>query len=91
MQQAKLPERSRAAFEDKTLSQVLDVAVRFDALQICNLASFELLVRRRQLVADAHSYNPSSPNYEGASYYLGTKFKPGGGHSVSRACQQVAG
>lgn len=90
VQQAKLPEGSRAAFEDETLSQVLDVAVRFDALQICNLASFELLVRRRQLIAEAHSYNPSSPNYEGASYYLGTKFKPGGAIVVPSLTEHVS-
>ena len=90
VQQSKLPDGSHAAFEDEVLSQILDTAIHYDALQVCNLASFELLVRRKQLIADAHSYNPTSPSYEGASYYLGTKYKPGGAIVVPSLTEHVS-
>lgn len=90
VQQSKLPEGSRAAFEDETLSRILDTAIQFDSLQVCNLASFELLVRRKQLIADAHSLNPASPSYDGANYYLGTKFKPGGAIVVPSLTEHVS-
>eukprot|EP00438_Fugacium_kawagutii_P032906 Skav229624 [mRNA] locus=scaffold1753:170636:171595:- [translate_table: standard] len=90
VQQSKVPEGSRAVYEDETLSQILDVAISYDALNVANLASFELLVRRKQLIADAHSYNAASPSYEGASYYLGTKFKPGGTIVVPSLTEHVS-
>eukprot|EP00435_Cladocopium_sp_Y103_P053284 s653_g17.t1 len=90
VQQSRLPDGSRAAFEDETLSRILDTAIQFDSLQVCNLASFELLVRRKQLIADAHSLNPASPSYDGANYYLGTKFKPGGAIVVPTLTEHVS-
>ena len=53
VQQSKIPEGSRAVYEDEALAQILDVAICYDCLCVSNLASFELLVRRRQLIADA--------------------------------------
>ena len=31
----------------------------------------ELVVRRRQLLAEAHVANPAAPSYEGGDYFLG--------------------
>lgn len=90
VQQSKVPEGSRAIYEDETLSQILDTAISYDALNVSNLASFELLVRRKQLIADAHSYNASAPSYDGASYYLGNKFKPGGAIVVPSLTEHVS-
>lgn len=90
VQQARIPEGSRAIFEDEVLAQMLDVAVSFDCLNVANLASFELLVRRRQLIADAHSLNPSAPSYDGADYYLGSRYKHGGGIIVPALTEHVS-
>eukprot|EP00438_Fugacium_kawagutii_P035192 Skav232767 [mRNA] locus=scaffold1229:242985:248589:- [translate_table: standard] len=90
IQQAKIPEGSRAIYEDETLAHILDVAVCYDGLAVCNLASFELLVRRRQLLAEAHSYSPSAPCFEGADYWMGTKFKAGGGIVIPSLIEHVA-
>lgn len=78
VQQSRVPEGSRAIFEDETLAKILDIAISYGALNISsNFASFELLCRRRQLIGEAHSYNASSPSYHGADYWLGDKFKHG--------------
>ena len=39
------------------------MAVKYDGLNIVNLACFELAVRRKQLIAQAHSYSPGAPSY----------------------------
>ena len=90
IQQAKIPEGSRAIYEDETLAHILDVAVCYDGLAVCNLASFELLVRRRQLLAEAHSYSPNAPSYEGAEYWMGNRFKTGGGIVIPSLTEHVA-
>ena len=77
-------------YEDETLATILDTAITYDALNVANLASFELLVRRRQLIAAAHSHNASAPSYEGADYYLGNKYRQGGSIVVSSLTDHVS-
>lgn len=88
--QSKIPDGARAAYEDETLSHILDVAISYDCLCVSNLACFELLVRRKQLLAEAHSYNPASPNYEGSEYWMGNKFKHGGAIVIPSLTEHVA-
>lgn len=59
-------------------------------MQVSNLASFELLVRRRQLLAEAHSYDPSSPNFQGADYWLGSRYKHGNAIVINSLTEHVA-
>lgn len=90
VQQSKIPEGSRAIYEDQVLAQILDTAISFDCLQVSNLASFELLVRRRQLLAEAHSYDPTSPNFQGADYWLGSRYKHGNAIVINSLTEHVA-
>ena len=62
--------------EDDCLSRMIVLAVKFDGLNISNLACFQLA--RRQLIAEAHAYSPSSPSYEAADPFLETGRRPGG-------------
>lgn len=91
LQQSKIPEGSRrATYEDETLAHILDVAISFDCLCVTNLAAFKFLVRRRQLIAEAHAYNPSSPSYEGSEYWMGNRFKHGAAIVVPALTEHVA-
>lgn len=90
VQQSHIPDGSRAIYEDQVLAQVLDLAISFDCLQISNLASFEMIVRRRQLLAEAHSYDPSAPNFQGADYWLGNRYKQGGAIVMTSLTEHVA-
>eukprot|EP00435_Cladocopium_sp_Y103_P024991 s2513_g6.t1 len=76
--QASIPSGDRAVYEDDCLARILDLAIKFDGLNVMNLASFELLVRRRQLIAEAHSHSPGAPSYEAADHFLQTGYRPGG-------------
>ena len=88
--QSKIPEGDRAIHENEVLSRALDLAVTYDSLNIANLASFELIVRRKQLLAEAHSYSPGQPSYEGADHFLGTSYRPGGAIVVPELTKHVA-
>lgn len=88
--QSRIPEGDRAVHENEILSRALDLAISYDALNISNLASFELIIRRKQLLAEAHAYNPGAPSYEGADHYLGTTYRPGGGIIVPELQKHVS-
>ena len=90
VQQAKIPEGDRAIYEDEVLSKVVDMAVKFDGLNIVNLACFEMICRRKQLLAEAHVGNPSAPSYEAADYFMGQRFRPGGGIVIPSLTAQVS-
>ena len=90
VQQARIPEGDRAIYEDELLSRVIDMAVKYDCLNIVNLASFEMIIRRKQLLAEAHVGNPASPSYEAADYFMGRRYRPGGGIVVPSLTEHVA-
>lgn len=90
VQQSKIPDGDRAIHEDEVLARAIDLGIQYDCLNISNLASFELLIRRRQLLADAHSYNPSAPSYEGSDHYMGTTYRPGGAIVVPELVKHVS-
>ncbi|CAE7245563.1 prfA [Symbiodinium sp. CCMP2592] len=90
VQQARIPEGDRAIYEDELLSRVIDMAVKYDCLNIVNLASFEMIIRRKQLLAEAHVGNPASPSYEAADYFMGRRYRPGGGIVVQSLTEHVA-
>lgn len=88
--QSRIPEGDRAIHENEVLSRILDTALLYDALNISNLACMELVVRRKQLLAEAHSYNPMAPSYEGADHYMGTAYRPGGAIVTPELTEHVA-
>ena len=76
---SRIPEGDRSIFEDGCLARVLDAAVTYDCLDITNLCCMELVARRRQLIADAHSQSPGMPSYLAADHYMGQSYRAGGG------------
>lgn len=88
--QAGIPSGDRAIYEDDCLARILDYAVKFDGLNIVNLASFELLARRRQLIAEAHAHSPAAPSYEAADHFMQTGYRPGGAIVVPSLTKYVS-
>ena len=87
---AGIPGGDRSIYEDDCLARILDYAIKFDGLNVVNLASFELLVRRRQLIAEAHAHSPAAPSYEAADHFLQTGFRPGGAIVVPSLAKYVS-
>ena len=87
------PSRERLEITSHQITKaghILDTAISFDCLQVCNLACFELLVRRKQLIAEAHQFNPSNLSYEGAEFWMGSRYKSGGAIVVPALTEHVA-
>ena len=85
-----IPSGDRSVYEDQVLARILDEALCYDSLNIANLSCMELVVRRRQLIADAHSGTPGAPSYLGAEHYLGETYKHGGGIVVPALTDHVS-
>ena len=90
MQSARIPEGDRAVFEDEVLSKVLDAAIKFDRLNIYNSLAFEMVVRKKQLLREAHVGNPAQPSYEASDYFMGVRYRPGGGIVIPSLTEHVA-
>ena len=75
---AEIATADRSRYEHECLSRVLQFAVCYDQLAVCNLAAFEVLCRRTQLIEFAHLENPSAPDYTGAGHFLGVQDRRGG-------------
>lgn len=88
--QSRIPENDRAIHESEVLSRAIDMAICYDQLNVVNLASFELLIRRKQLLAEAYSYGGGTPSYAGSDHFMGTSYRPGGAIVVPELTRHVA-
>ena len=88
--QSGIPSGDRSIYEDDCLDRVIDYAIKYDGLNICNLASFELICRRRQLIAEAHAYSPGAPSYEASEHFMQTRYRPGGAIVVPSLTKYVS-
>ena len=61
----------RSVHEHRALSRALEYLASYDQLQVPNLAGAEVIVRRRQLIEQAHSGHPEAPSYEGSEHFMG--------------------
>ena len=66
-------EADRSIHEHRILSKALDLAVSYDQLQLVNLASFEVLVKRRMLIEQAYRGKNGIPSYPAAEFFMGYK------------------
>ena len=64
---------------------VLEAFVMVDQLNIPNLKGCELLVRRWQLIREAHRISPTSPDYSAADVFMGWAYRRGDGVEPSLA------
>lgn len=52
--------------------------------------AFEMIVRRKQLLCEAHVGNPAQPSYEASDYFMGIRYRPGGGIAIPSLTEHVA-
>eukprot|EP00438_Fugacium_kawagutii_P035321 Skav206911 [mRNA] locus=scaffold808:332320:333552:+ [translate_table: standard] len=87
---SKIPDGDRSIHEDEVLARIFDAAICYDCLNISNLSCMELVCRRRQLIAEAHSHSPAAPSYVGVEHFLGQTYKAGGGVVVPSLSDYVS-
>ena len=75
LRSSEIPKGNRSIFEHECLSRILESLITVDQLNICALQGVELLVRRMQVIREAHRVSPSNPDYTSADHFMGWKFK----------------
>ena len=69
---------SHAAFEYRSISKALQLAVVADGYNIRNGSCFEWLARRKQLIEHAHEKNAKEPDWSGGEHWMGLDERKGG-------------
>ncbi|CAE8609395.1 unnamed protein product, partial [Polarella glacialis] len=75
---SKVSEGDRSVYEHEVLRRVLESLVVKDQLNIPSLQGVEILVRRIQLIKEAHRISPGSPDYSAADQFLGSSMRRNG-------------
>ncbi len=91
LRDAEIPATDRSRWEHQVLSEILEKAVEYDALQVSNLASFEVLSRRVQHIEQAHIDCPTAPDYAGGEFFMGSCERKGGALVAPNLALHVAG
>lgn len=73
-----VPAADRSLYEHECLSYAIELACTVDQLNVASLVCFEHLLRRLQLIEEAHILSPSAPSYDGAEHWMGAGRRKGG-------------
>jgi len=86
-----VPSSDRSLYEHEILCAALEAGVCTDQLNVANLLMAEIMVRRLQLIEEAHSMSPAHPSYEGAEHWMGLGKRRGGAVINPALTRHVAG
>ncbi|CAE7845041.1 ANK1 [Symbiodinium microadriaticum] len=75
---SELAKGDRSVYEHECLSRILESMLTVDQLNAPCLQSAELLVRRMQVIREAHRISPSAPDYSAADLFMGWKYRKSG-------------
>lgn len=75
MRTADIPRGDRSTYEHECLSRIMEAMITVDQLNIGSLQSSELIMRRLQVIREAHRISPSAPDYSSADHFMGWKWK----------------
>ena len=70
-----LSKGDRSVYEHECLSRILESMATIDQVNLPCLQSAELLVRRMQVIREAHRISPASPDYSSADVMMGWKYR----------------
>ena len=85
-----LAKGDRPVYEMEVIARVLEACITADQVNIPNLKGCELLIRRWQLIREAHRISPTAPDYSAADVIMGWAYRKGDGVEPSLA-RYVAG
>ena len=69
----------RSLYEMEVITRALEAFATQDQLNIPNSRGCELLMRRWQLIREAHRLNPNSPDYSASDIFMGWEYRRGAG------------
>ena len=79
-----IAKHDRSLYEMEMLARVLEAMAMTDQLNIPNLKSGELILRRWQLIKEAHRLSPSAPDYSASDYFMGWEVESGANQDLSK-------
>lgn len=80
-----IPKGDRSQYEMEVITRVLEALIMNDQVNIPNLRGAELLIRRWQLIREAHRLSPGSPDYSASDVFMGWEYRRGDGVSPDLA------
>lgn len=75
----------RSVYEMEVITRTLEAFVMNDQLNVPNLKGCELLMRRWQLIREAHRLSPGAPDYSASDVFMGWEYRRGDGVSPDLA------
>ena len=69
----------RSLYEMEVLTRAIEAFATQDQINIPNSRGCELLIRRWQVIREAHRLNPSSPDYSASDIFMGWEYRRGDG------------
>ena len=81
----------RSVFEHEVLSRILEALCCIDQVNAPTLLGVELLIRRIQLIREAHRVSPHSPDYSASDQFMGWGTRRHGGAIAPALAQFVSG
>ena len=74
----------RSIYEMEVLSRVIEALVMVDQVNLPNLKGGELLLRRWQLIKEAHRISPMAPDYSASDHFMGWPQESGVNPALSK-------
>ena len=74
---SEISKTDRSIYEMEVLSKVIEAFVMVDQVNLPNLKGGELLIRRWQLIKEAHRLSPLAPDYSAADLFMGWQQESG--------------
>lgn len=81
---SEIAKQDRSLYEMEVLSRVLEAMVMVDQLNVPNLKSGEMILRRWQLIKEAHRISPAAPDYSSSDFFMGWEVEAGANQSLSK-------
>ena len=69
----------RSVYEMEVITRALEAFATVDQINIPNSRGCELLLRRWQLIREAHRLNPAAPDYSASDVFMGWEYRRGDG------------
>ena len=69
----------RSVYEMEVITRVMEAFIMTDQLNVPNLKGCELLMRRWQLIREAHRISPNNPDYSASDVIMGWAYRKGDG------------
>ena len=76
---SELAKGDRSVYEMEVITRVMEALVMIDQVNVPNLVGAELLMRRWQVIREAHRISPGAPDYGAADIVMGWTYRRGDG------------